>query len=79
MNNMRNLNQKQQFCSNIFLSILLMNTRSLRHPNIVGFFGIHVSSNGDYYIVTEYLSKGSLDNVIRNQKDDISLLDLLSM
>jgi len=53
--------------------------KSLRHPNIVQFFGIHVSSDDDYYLVTEYLSEGSLDNLLRNQKDDIFLLDLLSM
>jgi serine/threonine protein kinase len=50
----------------------------LRHPNIVTFYGVHISHYGDIYIVTEYLSKGSLDKVLQNDHN-IATIDLLQM
>ena len=40
---------------------------SLRHPSIVSFYGVSVTSSGKFMIV-EYLEKGSLDKVIYNSK-----------
>jgi serine/threonine protein kinase len=52
--------------------------RSLNHVNIVRYFGIYTSPEGDKYIITEFLSKGSLDHLLR-YTEDISVIDLLSM
>mmetsp|Transcript_13854 Transcript_13854/g.19241 ORF Transcript_13854/g.19241 Transcript_13854/m.19241 type:complete len:752 (-) Transcript_13854:300-2555(-) len=51
---------------------------SLNHPNIVRCLGIHTSSSGDQYIVMEYLSSGSLDNVLRREPN-LQIGDLLIM
>jgi len=53
--------------------------QSLNHPNIVRFFGIHTTSNGEHFLVMEYMRKGSLDGVLQTEKNQIFLLDLLSM
>jgi len=53
--------------------------QSLNHPNIVRFFGIHTTSNGEHFLVMEYMRKGSLDGVLQTEKEQISLLDLLLM
>jgi len=43
--------------------------RKLHHPNIVQFLGIFTDLNGSKYIVTEFLSLGSLDNFLHTKKD----------
>jgi len=48
------------------------------HPNCVQFLGLHSTESGDYYIVTEYLSKGSLASLVR-QLDELSIKDKLSL
>jgi hypothetical protein len=53
--------------------------QSLNHPNIVRFFGIHTTPNREHFLVMEYMIKGSLDGVLRTEKEQIFLLDLLSM
>jgi len=53
--------------------------QSLNHPNIVRFFGIHTTPNGAHFLVMEYMRKGSLDKVLRAEKKQIFLADLLSM
>jgi serine/threonine protein kinase len=50
----------------------------LRHPNIVQFLGIHISSSDEHYIVTEYLSKGSLLDLL-TASTKIDTLDLVTM
>lgn len=63
-----------------FSSIYLFDFhRSLRHPNIVQFLGIFTSIEGERYIVTEFLSKGSLDQLLQNERKDLDVIDLLGM
>ncbi len=66
---------------------------SLNHPNIVRFLGIYCNSNTntndndnnsnsnlvDQYLVTEYLSRGSLVETLQKEKDTITLPQLLKM
>jgi len=49
-----------------------------RHPCITQYLGIYTNS-GVKYIVTEYLSHGSLDVLLRAEKTNISHLDLLAL
>jgi serine/threonine protein kinase len=49
---------------------------SLRHPNIVTFIGTCVESN-IYYVVTEYMEKRSLKNVLENKNYDLTTYDKL--
>jgi len=53
--------------------------QSLNHPNIVRFFGIHSTSNEEHFLVMEYMRKGSLDGVLQTEKNQLNLVDLLSM
>ena len=53
--------------------------QSLNHPNIVHFFGIHVTPTGESFIVMEYLPEGSLDQVLQMNKNKIHLTDIHSM
>jgi len=53
--------------------------QSLNHPNIVRFFGIHTTPNGEHFLVMEYIRKGSLEEVLQIEKNQIFLLDLLSI
>lgn len=49
----------------------------LNHPNVVRLLGIHTSVKGDAYIVTEFVSLGSLSDVIeRNPLSDADALHL---
>jgi serine/threonine protein kinase len=50
----------------------------LIHPNVVQFLGIYVRGP-DKYIVTEYLSLGSLSTVLTFKKSELKPLDLLEM
>jgi serine/threonine protein kinase len=52
--------------------------KSLNHPNVVRFFGIY-TNNDHTYIVTEFLSQGALDDLLRKNRETISLLDLLAI
>jgi serine/threonine protein kinase len=45
----------------------------------VSYLGSYVSSDGEEYIVMEFLAHGSLDNYIRKHKNEIKDIDLLSM
>jgi serine/threonine protein kinase len=51
---------------------------SLRHPNIVTFIGTCVDKN-DFYLVTEYLEKRSLKNVLENKNIELNTLDKLKI
>ncbi len=60
-----------------FFSYLIF--RSLSNYNIVQFFGIYRDAQ-DKYIVTEYLSKGSLTDLFSSdERTSVTLVDLLSM
>jgi serine/threonine protein kinase len=49
---------------------------SLRHPNIVTFIGTCVDSS-IYYVVTEYMEKKSLKNVLENKNYELSSYEKL--
>ncbi len=51
---------------------------SLRHPNVVTFIGTCLDQK-NFYIVTEYMEKRSLKNVIENKKQILSLSDKLKI
>jgi len=51
----------------------------LRHPNIVSCFGIHTNSEGKMYMVMEYVSLGSVDNILRDKEYELKDKDLLDM
>lgn len=46
---------------------------TLSHPNIVQLLGLYVSPSEEKYIVTEFLSKGSLFDLLRNEKEKEAL------
>ncbi|KAG2392038.1 hypothetical protein C9374_013523 [Naegleria lovaniensis] len=50
---------------------------SLRHANIVTFYGICLTSDSKY-MVTEFLSKGSLDKIISKSKQGLEPLSLVT-
>ena len=52
---------------------------SLSHANIVQFYGIHVSENDDKYIVTEFMSKGNLRDLLVTEFETLTIQDLLLM
>ncbi|KAG2377722.1 hypothetical protein C9374_008807 [Naegleria lovaniensis] len=49
---------------------------SIRHPNVIQFYGVVVANPTRKYIVVEYLEKGSLDKLIYNSKLGIEKLSL---
>lgn len=52
----------------------------MNHPNIVRLLGIYVHDvTNQKYIVTEYMSKGSLLSVLRSEQEKITATDLLGM
>eukprot|EP01114_Cavostelium_apophysatum_P012946 TRINITY_DN3026_c0_g1_i3.p1 TRINITY_DN3026_c0_g1~~TRINITY_DN3026_c0_g1_i3.p1 ORF type:complete len:825 (-),score=196.16 TRINITY_DN3026_c0_g1_i3:49-2523(-) len=51
----------------------------LRHPNLLAYFGLFVGPNADQYIVTELMSKGSLLDLIRAEKNVFTLPELLEL
>jgi len=51
----------------------------LSHRNIVQLFGTFTSMKGERFIVTEYLSLGSLDQLLQSKGNTITLQDLVSM
>ena len=57
----------------------LNNFSNLNHPNIVRFIGIYTSNSREQYIITEFVSKGSLLDVLRNEKEMINMDVLLEM
>jgi serine/threonine protein kinase len=59
--------------------INLNNFSNVNHPNIVRFIGTCTSNSREQYIVTEFVSKGSLLDVLRNEKEKIDMNDLLEM
>jgi serine/threonine protein kinase len=74
---LKKLKDKSMFVS--FASEASM-LQTLKHPNVVQFLGIYSNSDsGDQYIVTEYLSLGSLDVLVMKQKRTLTVLDLLAM
>lgn len=50
----------------------------VKNPYIVNYYGIHNYNNEDY-LVTEYLSDGSVTNYLQKHGKSVSLLQILSM
>jgi len=50
----------------------------LKHPNLIQFLGIFIDSNGDKYIITDYMNQGSLLDVLKKEKN-LPLQKLLQM
>jgi len=51
----------------------------LRHPNVVSFFGIHTNEKGEKFMIMEFVSKGSLDHILKNEEETLTVQDLLDM
>ena len=51
----------------IFKEVSILST--LRHPNIVMFCGISVDDHNNYYIISEFVERGSLDTLLYNLKN----------
>ncbi len=62
--------------SSIYLCIYFS---MLNNPHTVRFLGLYKSAEGETYIVTEYLSKGSLDHVLMNEGPSITVQQLVEM
>src|SRR3990167_3299228 len=58
----RLFDNKSQALEDFFKEVTLMS--KLSHPNIVLFMGVCVRDNGDRYIITEMMSKGSVFDLI---------------
>jgi len=52
---------------------------TLIHPNVVQFFGLYTNSTGEQFIVVEYMSRGSLLDVLRTDQNTITESDQISM
>lgn len=51
---------------------------SLRHPNIVTFIG-YCHNKNNFYLITEFMEKKSLKNVLDQKKIELTLTDKLNM
>jgi serine/threonine protein kinase len=51
--------------------------RAAIHPHVVRYLGIFTAEDNERYIVTEYLSKGSLAKLLQNLKSPLDVIDLL--
>jgi serine/threonine protein kinase len=61
-------------------SMILTEFSTLSHPNCVQFLGVFMEpSTKEYYIVTEYLKKGSLLDVLKKEKRSLKISDLIYM
>lgn len=57
---------------------MVFKNSKIRHPNVVLFLGVCIT-NTDLYLVSEYLPKGNLENLLHDSKIDISLFRRLRM
>jgi len=53
--------------------------KSLRHPNIVQFFGIYVSSIGEQFMAMEFMDLGDLKSYLGKKRSLITLQHCISM
>lgn len=51
----------------------------MRHPNVVGLYGIYVSPDRDRYMVTELSMHGDLLGFLKKNQSTLSMQHLLSM
>jgi len=45
----------------------------------VGFLGVYTSEKDEKFMVMEFVSRGSLDDILRTQKDKLKTSDLVDM
>jgi len=53
--------------------------QSLRHPNVLQFLGVLTSSQGEIYMVTEFVPQGSLLDFLRKQGKILVIVQLLQI
>jgi serine/threonine protein kinase len=53
--------------------------KGLNHPNIVRYFGVYKSPEGNMFVMMEFMSQGDVGTLLRMNKDTYQLVDLLSM
>lgn len=53
--------------------------RALNHPHVVRYLGIYEDQQKKRYIVTEFMTKGSLSSVVDKERQTIATLDLIRM
>ena len=51
----------------------------LSHKNVLQFYGIYTSPYNSRYIVTEYLDRGSLRDLLHNEGTKLTMPELLSL
>ena len=47
----------------------------LHHPDVIRYLGLHISKDGDTFMVMEYASKGSLKDFLRVEKNNLQMSD----
>ena len=72
---MKKLKKDDQAAEFLQEATLLSN---LNHPNIVRFLGIY-NSEADYYIVTEFCSRGSLNFLLQQHVENLDAVDLMKI
>jgi serine/threonine protein kinase len=53
--------------------------KGLNHPNIVRYFGVYKSPENEMFVMMEFMAQGDVGTLLRKNKDDYQLADLLSM
>jgi serine/threonine protein kinase len=53
--------------------------KGLNHPNIVRYFGVYKSPEGNMFVMMEFMSQGDVSTLLRMNQDTYQLVDLLSM
>lgn len=52
----------------------------MRHPNIVACYGVFVDeSDNTWYMVTEWMDQGDLKTFLEKKRDELTLLDKITM
>jgi serine/threonine protein kinase len=49
------------------------------HPNVVQFFGVHITRRNDIYIVMEYIDGGNLLDLLKDHGASLTFSDQLNM
>jgi serine/threonine protein kinase len=53
--------------------------KGLNHPNIVRYFGVYKSPEGNMFVMMEYMAQGDVSTLLRINRKTYHLVDLLSM
>ncbi len=65
-------------CRSDLLTVYCFISRALSHPHVVRYLGLY-EQNSEHYIVTEYLREGSVDVFVRDNKNQLTSVDLMAM